>query len=145
MIQQGLNQLLTQTAYFMQPIGERRRDEKAFNKAQEEANKRVAEIMEITEGAENLTDEQIEYAQNLQTNASKANFERNPTAETLQEWSAASRAKDDVLGQIAEDRWVKNATQQIRQELRYEKLRDRIKKTEGSSTIPDPFKKGGKK
>ena len=130
----------------MQPIGERKRDEKAFNKAQEEAEKRVSQIMEITEGAENLTEEQIEYAQNLQTNAAKAQFERNPTAENLQEWSGAIKAKEDVLGQIAEDRWTQNARAKVKQELRYEKLREQIKKAEGSAPIPNPYEtKGGKK
>lgn len=131
MIQQGLNQLLTSTAYFMQPIGERRRDEKAFNKAQEEADKRTAAILEQTGTAKNLTDEQLEYAANLQSNAAKAQFERNPTAENLAEWSSSSAAKDEIIGNIAEDRWQENAIQQIKQDIRFEKLKRQLRKEAG--------------
>lgn len=142
MIQQGLNQLLTQTAYFMQPMGERKRDEKAFNKAQEEAEKRTAAILEQTGTATNLTDEQLEYAANLQSNAAKAQFERNPTAENLQAWSGASSAKEEIIGNIAEDRreraekekkekWAKTATEQIKQDIEFEKLKWRLRKEAG--------------
>lgn len=131
MIQQGLNQLLTSTAYFMQPIGEKRRDEKAFNKAQEEADKRTAAILEQTGTAKNLTDEQLEYAANLQSNAAKAQFERNPTAENLAEWSSSSAAKDEIIGNIAEDRWQENAIQQIKQDIRFEKLKRQLRKEAG--------------
>ena len=131
MIQQGLNQLLTSTAYFMQPIGERRRDEKAFKMAQEEADKRTAAILEQTGTAKNLTDEQVEYAANLQSNAAKAQFERNPTAETLKEWSSSSGAKDEIIGNIAEDRWQENAIQQIKQDIRFEKLKTQLRKEAG--------------
>ena len=142
MIQQGLNQLLTQSAYFLQPIGERRRDEKAFNKAQEEATKRTEQILEQTGTATNLTDEQLEYAANLQSNAAKAQFERNPSPETFKEWSGASKAKEEIMGNIAEDRrakeekekaerWKPEAVKQINQEIEFDKLKWKLRKEAG--------------
>lgn len=130
MIQQGLNQLLTTAAYFSQPIGEKRRDEKAFNKAQQEADKRVEQIMEITGNAK-MTDEQIEYAVNLQSNAAKAQFERNPTPETQQNWYAASQTKEETMEQLAQDRAEKREIQKIKQDIRFDELRKQLRKEAG--------------
>ena len=149
MIQQGLNQLLTQTAYFMQPIGERKRDEKAFNKAQEEAEKRENQILEQLEGSQNiktqLTDEQIEYAENLLVNRSKAKFERDPNAENLNQWTQAILGKDDMMEAIAEERMERSLYQKAKQEARYGELRKQLKREE-KAPIPNPYEtKGGKK
>lgn len=131
MIQQGLNQLLTSAAYFAQPIGEKRRDEKAFNKAQQESEKRVEQIMEITGYKPPLTDEMLEYAQNLQANAAKAKFEREPSPANLKNWYESSETKEEVMAQLAEDRWKEKAIQQIKQDIKFEQLRTKLRKEAG--------------
>ena len=135
MIQQGLNQLLTSTAYFMQPIGERRRDEKAFQMAQQEADKRTDTILEAlgdrTGRGETVSDEQIEYAENLNVNQQKAMFERNPTQENLEKWHQAIMSKEDQMRTIAESNWQENAIQQIKQDIKFDKLKRQLRKEAG--------------
>ncbi len=135
MIQQGLNQLLTQSAYFLQPIGEKRRDEKAFKMAQQEAEKRENTILEQFEETQKLghqvSDEQLEYAHNLYANRAKAQFERDPNQQNLQNWTQAIYSKEAMMESIAEERFVKQSEQKIRQEIAYEKLRKEIREKEG--------------
>ena len=135
MIQQGLNQLLTSAAYFAQPIGEKRRDEKAFNKAQQEAEKRENEIydalVEARKKERPVSDEQIEYAETLYVNRTKAAFARNPNKQTLENWHQAIMSREAQMEAIAEDRVRKRGRQKIRQNRRFKRLRNDIRAEEG--------------
>lgn len=155
-LQQGINQLLDGVIRVAQPIVQRKQfileqaesqralqlereerekqsklaEQEAFNMAQQESAKRVAEIMEAT-GNANMTDEQLEYATNLQNNAAKVLFERNPSPETMQNWYAVSATKEEVAENIALNNWRAQAEQKIRQEIAYDKLRKQIREKEG--------------
>lgn len=148
-LQESFNQLLTQTAYFFQPIAAKKKeeaqkkaqeeaDEKAFQKAQEEANKRTDEAYKLLSNTkEGLPEEIAAYATNLDVNKQKAAFERTPNKETLKDWQQAIYAKEELMGTYQDEKerfkaenWKAEATKQIKQQLAFDALREQIKKEE---------------
>lgn len=137
-LQESFNQLLTQAAYFTQPLGAKKRDEKAFQKAQEEAETRTDKAYELLSNKkEGLPEEIAAYATNLDVNRMKAAFERDPNEKNLEAWQQSIYAKEDLMGDYQEEKdrikaenWKVEATKQIRQQLAFDALREQIKKEE---------------
>lgn len=135
-IQGNINQLLNTAAYFAKPLGDKKRErqanlaeqqrQEAFEKKQ---NSLISNIME-TSGSKAATDEQLEYAVNLQADMAKRQFEQNPTEETFHNWRISSDTKADVLDEIERDRLKTRMRRDIVLEEERKKFRARLQEEE---------------